>query len=272
MPFLSLNNTNLFYERLGHGWPCFVLHGGLGIDHTYFRPWLDPLVARLELIYLDLRGNGRSGRPAPETLTFTQFCDDLEALRQSLGHARLCLLGHSYGGFIALDYARRHPERVSHLILVDTVAALDFQAEIDTNLERLDPAPVILAALEAEPQTDGEFEQAMRAASPLYFHRFDPALAAAAFAHVRWSLMASQRGFELLGEYNMLPHLHAISAPALCVSGRGDFLALPSQVERLAAGLAQAQAVHIEQCGHFPFIEQPQVFLRLVDTWLRDRL
>jgi proline iminopeptidase len=272
MPLISLNNTNLFYERLGDGWPCFVLHGGLGTDHTYFRPWLDPLAARLQLIYLDLRGNGRSDRPAPETITFTQLCDDLEALRQSFGYARVALLGHSYGGFIALDYARRYPDQVSHLILVDTVAVLDFQAEIDANFERLNPSPDILAGLEAEPQSDAEFEQAMRAASPLYFDRFDPALAAAAFEHIRWSLMANQRGFELLSEYDMLPYLHVITAPALCVSGSSDFLALPSQVQRLAAGLVQGEAVIIEQCGHFPFIEQPQVFRQLVDTWLRDRL
>ena len=77
----------------------------------------------MQLIYYDQRGNGRSGRPPLDTLTFEQFCADAEALRIHLRYDRIALLGHSYGGFIALEYARRYPERVSHLILVDTVAA-----------------------------------------------------------------------------------------------------------------------------------------------------
>src|SRR4051794_2457055 len=76
MTHVQINGTDLFYRSVGTGWPCFILHGGLGLDHTYMHPWLDPLSDQLQLIYYDQRGNGRSGRSPLDTLTFEQFCAD----------------------------------------------------------------------------------------------------------------------------------------------------------------------------------------------------
>ena len=59
-----MNDTALFFERFGSGLPLLVMHGGPGLDHSYFRPWLDPLGAFAELIYDDHRGNGRSSSTA----------------------------------------------------------------------------------------------------------------------------------------------------------------------------------------------------------------
>jgi proline iminopeptidase len=189
-----------------------------------------------------------------------------------LHYDRIALLGHSYSGFIALEYALRYPERVSHLILVDTVAALNFDDDIQANLQRINPSPEILAALAAEPATDAELQQVMQTITPLYFHTFDAALAQAAFQHVVWSVSANSRGFELLSDYNMLPHLSGIHAPTLCVVGDTDFLALVPHVQILARGLPNAEMVVIERCGHLPFIERPTAFLQAVATWLHQWL
>lgn len=271
MPSLALEHTQIFYETIGSGSPCFVLHGGLGLDHTYFRPWLDPLADQVSLFYLDHRGNGRSGRPPLETLTFEQFCADIEALRVALSLPQIILLGHSYGGFIALEYARRYSAQVSHLVLVDTVAALDFHQEIEANLERRNLSAEIRAALAASPSSDEAFRNVMETVLPLYFHRFDPVVARAAFQQVRWNLKANLRGFELLETYNMRPHLHTLELPSLCIAGASDFLALPSQVQRLGKELATANVVIFEDCGHFAFIEQPQAFLETVRSWLQQQ-
>lgn len=272
MPHASINGTDLYYRMIGTGRPCFVLHGGLGLDHTYLHPWLDPLSERLQLVYLDHRGNGRSGRPPPETLTFAQFCADLEALRIHLRHDQIMLLGHSYGGFIALEYAWRYPERVSHLLLVDTVAALDFDDEMQANLERIQPAPEILSALAAGAESDAALQQIVQTIAPLYFHTFDADRAKAAFQHIQWSAMANSRGVEIMSSYNMLPHLPELHAPALCLVGASDFLALVPQVQRLAQGLPDAEMVVLDQAGHLPFIEQPDAFLQAVSSWLQQRI
>lgn len=73
MPTVHLNGTDLFYLSVGQGTPCLVMHGGLGLDHTYLHPWLDPLGDIFQLIYYDHRGNGRSALPPFETLTLEQF-------------------------------------------------------------------------------------------------------------------------------------------------------------------------------------------------------
>ncbi len=75
MQVVHLNDTDLFYVEVGTGGlPCLVMHGGLGFDHTALHPWLDPLGDVMHPVFYDHRGNGRSGRPPSETITFEQLC------------------------------------------------------------------------------------------------------------------------------------------------------------------------------------------------------
>ena len=120
VPTTDINETTIWYESVGAGPPCLVLHGGLGVDHTLYRATLTPLEHRLHLIYLDHRGNGRSGRPPLDTITIEQLADDAAALTRHLGHERVVVMGHSFGGFVAQELALRHPQAVSALVLVDT--------------------------------------------------------------------------------------------------------------------------------------------------------
>ncbi len=83
--YAEVNGTRLRYVEMGAGTPCLVMHGGLGVDHTQFREWLDPLGDVLRLVYYDHRGNGGSGRPLLETLPLEQLVDDAEELRIELG-------------------------------------------------------------------------------------------------------------------------------------------------------------------------------------------
>ena len=85
---------------------------------------------------VEKEGNGRSGRPPSETITFEQLCADADALRERLGFEEVAVLGYSFGGCIALEYALRYPERLSHLILLDTAPTLDYREEIEANARR----------------------------------------------------------------------------------------------------------------------------------------
>src|SRR5687767_12519962 len=90
-------------EVVGDGLSVLVLHGGLGGDHTLYRS-LDELCVGWRLIYLDHRGNGRSDRPDPATLTMAGWADDaLEVARAVAGEDPLIVFGHSYGGFVAQE-------------------------------------------------------------------------------------------------------------------------------------------------------------------------
>jgi proline iminopeptidase len=271
MPTVSVDDTALYYRTSGSGYPCVLMHGGFGMDHSYFHPWVDPLGDLFEFVSYDHRCNGRSARPPIETFTFLQLCADADALRAALGFERIAVLGHSAGGFVALEYTLRYPERVSHLILVGTAPAFDYTAEIGGNAVRKGATPQMLAVLAAPaPTADAAAARAFESVMPLYFHAFDEALAARAFGAIRWSAAAYGCNERLFPTYDVLPRLHELHMPALVVVGDDDFICPPSQAERLHAALGDSTLATIEDCGHFPFIEQPEAFRGVVRAWWKD--
>ena len=188
MPAVDVNDTSLYYERVGSGLPCIALHGGLGMDHTYLKHSFGPLSDVLDLIYVDQRGNGRSARPPLETITMQQLADDVRALADALGLDGFALLGHSFGGFVALEAATTFPERLTHLFLLDTSPG-GFEPTAAELAERPDPASVTPSAREAMqrffsrvPGSDEEFRELLPEIAPAYMHRGDPALIADALS------------------------------------------------------------------------------------------
>ena len=123
MSMASVNETELDYVTVGDGLPCLVMHGGLGFDHTYLHPWLDPLGDTLKLVYYDHRGNGRSGRPDKETMTHAQFAADVDALSSHLGFDKVAVIGHSYGGFIIIWplYFKTFNADIAHRLLENSI-------------------------------------------------------------------------------------------------------------------------------------------------------
>src|SRR5262245_25386755 len=177
MPTVFINGTDLYYITVGKGIPCLVMHGGLGFDHTYLHPWLDPLGDTLQLIYYDHRGNGRSGRPDKDTVTHAQFAADAAALASHLAQAKVAVLGHSYGGFIALEFALRHPDRLSRLILLDTAPASPFVSypeELAANFLRMGATKEMHEAMHKEWTTDDEMRDNFIICWPIYFKHYDP--------------------------------------------------------------------------------------------------
>src|SRR5579864_5234673 len=97
-----IDGVRIFYTTVGaeSNYPLIVLHGGPGFDHTEMHPWLDPLANTFRLIYVDERGQGRSERVDPQSLTLRHFAEDVSGLAAALGLDRYALLGHSFGAFI----------------------------------------------------------------------------------------------------------------------------------------------------------------------------
>src|SRR6266849_6986121 len=115
---IPAGNASLYAREIGRGQPIIVLHGGPDFDHSYLLPDLDRLADAFRLIYYDQRGRGRSAdQVLPEEVTLASEMDDLEMVRQHFHLESPALLGHSWGTVLALEYALRHPERVSLMIL-----------------------------------------------------------------------------------------------------------------------------------------------------------
>src|SRR5436305_882412 len=121
---IAVGNASLYAREVGHGQAIIVLHGGPDFDQAYLLPELDRLADGYRLIYYDQRGRGRSAEHVqPDDVTMASDVDDLDRVRQHYKLESATLLGHSWGAVLALEYALRHPTRVSRLILMNPAPA-----------------------------------------------------------------------------------------------------------------------------------------------------
>jgi proline iminopeptidase len=272
MTVVNLNGVQLYYERCGSGIPFLVMHGGLGLDHSYFRPGLDLLGDFFELYYYDHRGHGRSG-PAPiETITYETLADDAEKLRKKLGYEKIGIIGHSAGGCVALHYAIRHPDHIRYLILLDTSPIFDYPAEIMENIARKKPTPEILKALNApSAKTAEEFQEQFRAYLPIYFHNFNSEMQEKAQHIVENTIFTHEilnHQDSLMEKYNVCPYLKEIQTPTLILVGEDDAICPPSQANRMRKEITNSEIYVFPKCGHFPFLEKPKDFMAVIQTWI----
>ncbi len=108
-----INNTEIYYKIMGKGLPLVFVHGGPGLEHTYFLPHMKKLTNDYQLIFYDQRYSGRSGGKVDSVfITMDQFIEDLEGLRVALNLGKMNLVGHSFGGLLTQYYAIKYPENL----------------------------------------------------------------------------------------------------------------------------------------------------------------
>ena len=270
MPYCDVNGVRLFYKEVGQGLPCLLMHGGLGVDHTHLHPWLDPLGDVLRLVYYDHRGNGRSGAPVPPTWTHADLIADAEALRQKFGLGRIVLLGHSYGGFLALEYALRYPDSLSHLILSSTAPAVDYWEELRANMRARGATEAMIASFEPGSWStdEGLRKNIKEKVGWLNFGRGHEHLCEPVFRETIYSAAARERCFQLIRTYDVTTRLGEIRVPTLILVGAEDVFTPTSQAKRLHAGIQGSELVEIQGSGHFVYAECPDVFFPAVRSWL----
>jgi proline iminopeptidase len=244
-----------------------VLHGGLGVDHTLYRS-LDELCVGWRLIYLDHRGNGRSDRPDPATLTMAGWADDaLEVARAVAGEDPLIVFGHSYGGFVAQELAIRHPAHVRALVLVCTTPG-----QLGTGEAPAHPGPSIPVEFEAllssPPECDADVAATMAALAPAYVRRVGPERFRELMAETVFSSSAMRRGFEVLSTWSSVDRLGSITAPTLVVAGRHDPFTSWPQADRIGAHVPGAEVIVFEESSHFPWLDEPEAFTAAIRQWL----
>ena len=262
--------------------PLFVIHGGPGLDHTYFMPWLDPLAHELKVVYFDQRGCGRSERLADTTAyAMSHTLEDIEALRDSLGADQISLLGFSYGGFVALQYALAHPNRVHKLILSDTAPSMAFVAEAES-LQKARTKPAQTLAMKAlERRTDlgpdERFREEFRLELPLNFHNGRKQSFIDGIAdRIRYgAVMAGYLGRHDLNNYDVRPRLGELKMPVLVMVGDDDIVTPPSQARIMAEGIragGNPNVTHriIAGAGHLSMVDDPNNFNRNILEFLRE--
>lgn len=272
---IRLDGTTLYYEVVGRGTPpVLLLHGGPGLDHTAFRPWLDPLAERHKLIFYDQTGNGRSARPASlEGVDHDTWVDEADALLHRLGCERAVLFGHSYGGYLAQEYALRHPGRVAGLVLCCTAgSARPLDGVLEPEEGRATPRQLAwLQQVAARGVADdAEYAEFFADLLPLYFHRPDPAVLDRLLATTRFCAATVNHAFAVCyPSFDALPQLGRVEVPALVLAGRHDWVMAPEETaEPLAEAIPGARLVVFEESGHYPFIEEAEAFRGTLGDWL----
>src|SRR5512141_1947378 len=115
---MSIRDVSLFVDVIGRGDPLVLMHGGPGTDHWSLLPFRQ-IQDQFTLVFYDHRCNGRSEGADVTTMTWENLTADADALRQRLGFEKWAVLGHSFGGNVALEYSLRYPDSLSHLVLLD---------------------------------------------------------------------------------------------------------------------------------------------------------
>lgn len=284
---IPAGTASLYSREIGQGTPIIVLHGGPDFDHSYLLPELDRLSDSFRLIYYDQRGRGRSAdHVQPEDVTLDSEVADLDRVREHFHLASMVLLGHSWGAVLALEYALRHPERVSRMILMNPAPASSKDREqlrkdwLDKRAKDMEQRRVIA---ETAAYKSGDPD----AVTAYYRVHFKPALAREAdyeklIARLKASFgkegILKARAIEdrLMTEtwakpdYDLLPKLKKLNIPTLVISGDHEFI--PSATaEHISQALPHARMVILKNCGHFTYLECPTAVHESLNTFFRGK-
>lgn len=268
MPTAAVNDTVLHFESDGTGSPWVVIHGGLGVDHVIYRRTLTPLAETFRVVYFDQRGNGRSAPVDLATVTMEQLADDVSALADTLGLEQFSVLGHSYGGFVAQEFALRHPDRLDRLVLVATTPGGLGASESADDDQGPPPSDELLSLLTVPPETDDEMGAMMLRLLPFYFPKTDVETVAPLFDGTVFRAGALRRGFEVLSRWSSVDRLESITAPTLLLVGRHDVFTSVPQSLRIGRRIPDATTQVLEHSGHFPWIEEPDAVFAAVRHWV----
>jgi proline iminopeptidase len=247
-----------------------LLHGGPGADHSIFKPAYSQLAEIAQVVYFDHRGDGRSdGRDDAERWRLAQWGDDVKALCDALEIERPIVMGVSFGGYIAMAYALRHPDHPAKLILCSTAASpskIAVQVEVFERLGGVAAGAAARAFLEdPSPEATREF---MRLCGPLYRRApEDPQVNARTIWNPRlmWEFRRGERE-----TMNFLPELHRIKCPALVMVGEDDPMTPVPYAEEIVAALPPelVQYERFAGAGHGIVADQPERFFAVLRAFI----
>ncbi|HEY7525316.1 MAG TPA: alpha/beta hydrolase [Candidatus Limnocylindria bacterium] len=274
------DGVRLHYRVSGSGPPLIAHPGGPGTSAAYLGD-LAGLDEVATIIWLDPRGTGGSTAPDdPAAYKLAHYAADVEALCDGLGLDRVALLGFSHGGMVAMRLAIDHPARLTRLILLDTAPALDEAAgvRIAAAMDRRQGEPWYAEArrlIDADETAADDIQATaeMLAIMPMYFHRWD-AVGQAFIGSLAGSIFHSRTGPSWAEEQpamDLRPELDRIRTPTLVVVGDDDFICDVTAAHEMADGIPGADLAVIAEAGHFPWVEQPGAFRRVVDEFLTGR-
>jgi len=263
------DGVSLFVHEVGEGFPVIVLHGGPGLDHTHMSPWLDPLADELRLLYVDERGQGRSDRVDPTSLSLDSFANDVDLLAEALGLDGFALLGHSFGAIVATRHAIERGTAAGYVISGGGDSSDRLLADVEASLAAMGEAGDAIAdswEQEKTVETEYELRRLIDTQMPFHFHGDAPA----GFSDGMVGSPEVLRHFanEGYGNFDFGPQLDRVSKPTLVIVGEHDRTTTPRAARVLHEGIAGSELAVVPEAGHMSFVEQPEAYLGPVKEFL----
>jgi proline iminopeptidase len=277
--YKEINGTRLYYKTIGSGTPIVILHGGPGFNHTYFLPQMQELAKKYKLIFFDQRTCGRSERLVDSAhLQLLNQIEDVEGIRKAFGIDNMILMGHSFGGLLAENYAIKYPEHLKALILVNpsahesryTIETSENQKKRYTKEDSLERVEIM--------QTD-DFKRKEHTAYEKLFRInlrstfYDRNLVDSItiwlpedfyFRNSLWKWVSIENWF-----YNIGTEMANILCPVLIIHGDHD--PLPQKaIDDLHDRIIHSRVVTLKNCGHFPFIEAKKDFFASITKFVNE--
>lgn len=280
--YVQVNGIRLFVDVDGEGLTpdgktmrqkptVIMVHGGPGGDHSVSKPYFSQLTDIAQVIYYDHRGNGRSDFCDETSWNLAQWGDDLKGLCDALGIEKPIVIGTSFGGFVTLSYATRHPGHAAGLVLISTSAKVSFQ-NIYNAFERLGGPDIrdIAQAYWENPTAEGRALYRDRCV-PFYNHNKS--------ASTDWLSRILWRNETALwfngprhehGRMDFRAELRKIECPTLLLVGDDDPITPPEFSDEIAAGLRSDLLTYLKfpECGHGVVGDKPDDALKAMRSFI----
>lgn len=274
--FQVINGSEVYYKIIGSGPPMIVIHGGPVLDHSYLLPHFEALAQDHQLIFYDQRACGKSSVEVDSaTMSIAGFTDDIEQLRQALHLEKVDLLGHSWGGLLAMHYALKYPAHLNHLILSNAMPAStevwqQEEARLATRITAEDSLKRvgIMSSPEMQQGSAKAIKKLMLLSFKPQFH--NKALLDSLNLYIPDDFMARSAKFSYLGkdltQFDLYDDLKKVNVPTLIIYGSDEPAATLSG-KRLQETISGSRLVIIEESGHFPFVEQPDKYFKAINSF-----
>lgn len=280
---IDVPGGQVWYKVVGSGEsvPLLTLHGGPGGGHDYLEP-LNALASERPIVFFDQLGCGKSDTPDDVSLwRIDRFVDEVTAVRDALGLDRIHLLGHSWGGWLAIEYMLGAPSGVVSLTLASTSASIpQFVHEAGTLISEL---PREMAETMRRLEAKGDFENPEFEAGMMEFYKRqlcrldpwpDPIMRSLENldGNIVYETMNGPTEFTVIGnmkDWNRIEKLSEIVAPTLITCGRYDELT-PACSRTLRQGIMNSRMHVFERSAHMAHLEETESYLQILSEFLRD--
>ena len=258
--------------------PLLVLHGGPGFPHDYLEDLAGLADEGRAVVFYDQLGCGKSDHPDdPALWVMDTFVDEVSAVREGIGLDRVHLLGHSWGGWLALEYVLRRPPGLVSLILASACASLPAFAAETKRLKESLPADV-RETIDRHEAAGTTHDEAYVDATMAYYTQWVcrrvpfPEHVMRSFTNMREEIYAIMQGPEWnvmgnLKHWDVTERLGELDLRVLVTSGRHDEMT-SALIKPLIEGIPGAESVVFEDSAHLAMAEEPERYRRVVESFL----